>query len=173
MPVGYLIGVLVVAIPTLFALAPLRSPPNLSFRNLLEVIAWVRAHGPGYGADPALLFVSGSSAGAHMAALAALTPNDPAFQPGFLGAIARRPLRSRSLGSTPGTGCGTLADLSDRRLDAAGPRIAMAGEHELGGEVLQTGQGFHRLGGIGGEGRHLRAAGTSCDRVGRQRIADE
>ncbi len=43
----------------------------------------MRAHGREYGADPALLFVSGSSAGAHMASLAALTPNDPAFQPGF------------------------------------------------------------------------------------------
>jgi acetyl esterase/lipase len=51
--------------------------------DLKKVIAWVRAHGPEYGADPALLFVSGSSAGAHMASLAALTPNDPAFQPGF------------------------------------------------------------------------------------------
>ena len=32
MPVGYLVGVIVVAIPTLFALVPLRSVPNLSFR---------------------------------------------------------------------------------------------------------------------------------------------
>jgi hypothetical protein len=32
MPVGYLVGVLVVAVPTLFALAPQRSVPNLSFR---------------------------------------------------------------------------------------------------------------------------------------------
>ena len=30
-----------------------------------------------------MLFVAGSSAGAHMAALAALTPSAPAFQPGF------------------------------------------------------------------------------------------
>jgi acetyl esterase/lipase len=51
--------------------------------DLKKVIAWVRAHGPEYGADPGLLFVSGSSAGAHMASLAALTPNDPTFQPGF------------------------------------------------------------------------------------------
>jgi acetyl esterase/lipase len=51
--------------------------------DLKKVIAWVRAHGHEYGADPALLFVSGSSAGAHMASLAALTPNDPTFQPGF------------------------------------------------------------------------------------------
>ena len=32
MPVGYLVGVLVVALPTLFALAPRRGAPNLSFR---------------------------------------------------------------------------------------------------------------------------------------------
>ena len=51
--------------------------------DLKKVIAWVRAHGHEYGADPGMLFVAGSSAGAHMAALAALTPNDPAFQPGF------------------------------------------------------------------------------------------
>ncbi|MGH8969208.1 MAG: alpha/beta hydrolase [Actinomycetes bacterium] len=48
-----------------------------------KVIAWVREHGHEYGADPAVLFVAGSSAGGHMAAMAALTPNDPAFQPGF------------------------------------------------------------------------------------------
>jgi acetyl esterase/lipase len=30
-----------------------------------------------------VVFVAGSSAGGHLAAMAALTPNDPAFQPGF------------------------------------------------------------------------------------------
>jgi acetyl esterase/lipase len=48
-----------------------------------KVIAWVREHGPKYGADPAVVLVAGSSAGGHLAAMAALTPNDPAFQPGF------------------------------------------------------------------------------------------
>jgi acetyl esterase/lipase len=48
-----------------------------------KVIAWVRKHGPEYGADPAMVFVAGSSAGGHLAALAALTPNDAEFQPGF------------------------------------------------------------------------------------------
>ena len=48
-----------------------------------KVIAWVREHGHEYGADPAVVFVAGSSAGGHLAAMAALTPNDPAFQPGF------------------------------------------------------------------------------------------
>jgi acetyl esterase/lipase len=51
--------------------------------DLKKVIAWVRAHGPEHGADPGMLFVAGSSAGAHMASLAALTQNDPSFQPGF------------------------------------------------------------------------------------------
>ena len=38
---------------------------------------------PAYGADPAFLAVTGGSAGGHLAALAALTPNDPEYQPGF------------------------------------------------------------------------------------------
>jgi acetyl esterase/lipase len=48
-----------------------------------RVIAWARDHAGDYGADPALLFATGSSAGGHMAALAGLTPNDPRYQPGF------------------------------------------------------------------------------------------
>jgi acetyl esterase/lipase len=48
-----------------------------------RVIAWVREHGSEHGADPAVIVVSGTSAGAHIAAMAALTPNDPVFQPGF------------------------------------------------------------------------------------------
>ncbi len=48
-----------------------------------RVIAWVREHGRDYGADPAVLVMSGSSAGGHMASIAGLTPNDPASQPGF------------------------------------------------------------------------------------------
>jgi acetyl esterase/lipase len=47
------------------------------------VIAWVRRNGRQYGADPSVLFVAGSSAGANLAAIAALTPNDPHFRPGF------------------------------------------------------------------------------------------
>ncbi|WP_433497337.1 alpha/beta hydrolase [Sphaerimonospora sp. CA-214678] len=51
--------------------------------DVKKVIAWVREHGHEYGADPAVLFVAGSSAGGHLASLAALTPGLPAFQPGF------------------------------------------------------------------------------------------
>ena len=48
-----------------------------------KVIAWVREHGYEFGADPTKIFLAGNSAGGHMAAMAALTPNDPTFQPGF------------------------------------------------------------------------------------------
>jgi acetyl esterase/lipase len=48
-----------------------------------RAIAWVREHAGEYGADPSLLVVAGDSAGAHLASMAALTANDPVFQPGF------------------------------------------------------------------------------------------
>ena len=51
--------------------------------DLKKVIAWVREHGLEYGADPTVIFAAGSSAGGNLALLAALTPNQPAFQPGF------------------------------------------------------------------------------------------
>jgi acetyl esterase/lipase len=54
--------------------------------DVKRAIAWVREHGHEYGADPATVFVAGSSAGGHLASLAALTPNDPVFRPGFEGA---------------------------------------------------------------------------------------
>jgi acetyl esterase/lipase len=49
-----------------------------------QVIAWARSPAAAtYRADPATLIVAGSSAGAHLAAMAALTINDPDYQPGF------------------------------------------------------------------------------------------
>jgi acetyl esterase/lipase len=51
--------------------------------DVKKVIAWVREHGRDYGADPDAVFLAGSSAGGHLASLAALTANEPAFQPGF------------------------------------------------------------------------------------------
>jgi acetyl esterase/lipase len=64
-----------------------RLRPEAGFEDHLtdakRVIAWVREHGRAYGADPDRIVLSGSSAGAHMSALAALTPGHPRFQPGF------------------------------------------------------------------------------------------
>jgi acetyl esterase/lipase len=50
---------------------------------LKRAVAWIREHGPEYGADPSFIAVTGGSAGGHLAALLALSAGDPAFQPGF------------------------------------------------------------------------------------------
>jgi acetyl esterase/lipase len=54
--------------------------------DVKRVLAWVRQHGPAYGADPSTVFVAGNSAGGYLAAFAALTQNQAAFQPGFVDA---------------------------------------------------------------------------------------
>ena len=51
--------------------------------DVKRAIAWVRATIADFGGDPAFIAVTGGSAGGHLSALAALTPNDAAFQPGF------------------------------------------------------------------------------------------
>ncbi|MGA2835157.1 MAG: alpha/beta hydrolase [Acidimicrobiales bacterium] len=48
-----------------------------------RAVAWVREHIADYGGDPSFLAVSGGSAGGHLAALVALTPGCPEWQPGF------------------------------------------------------------------------------------------
>ena len=64
-----------------------RLSPKATFPDHLvdvkRAIAWVREHGADYGADPGFLVLTGGSAGGHLASLAALTPNDPEYQPGF------------------------------------------------------------------------------------------
>ena len=51
--------------------------------DVKRAIAWVREHADEYGVDPARICITGGSAGGHLTALAALTANDPALQPGF------------------------------------------------------------------------------------------
>ena len=51
--------------------------------DVKAAIAWVKEHIGEYGGDPNFVVISGGSAGGHLAALAALSANDPAFQPGF------------------------------------------------------------------------------------------
>lgn len=51
--------------------------------DVKRALAWVRERGEEHGADPSFVMVSGGSAGGHLAALAALTPGDPRYQPEF------------------------------------------------------------------------------------------
>jgi acetyl esterase/lipase len=48
-----------------------------------RAIAWTKEHIADHGGDPDRIVLTGGSAGGHLAALAALTPNLAAFQPGF------------------------------------------------------------------------------------------
>lgn len=51
--------------------------------DVKRVIAWAREHAAEYGGDPSTLILAGGSAGAHLAATAALTAGDSRFRPGF------------------------------------------------------------------------------------------
>jgi acetyl esterase/lipase len=50
---------------------------------LKRALAWTREHIAEHGGDPSFIAVTGGSAGGHLAAMVALTANDPAYQPGF------------------------------------------------------------------------------------------
>jgi acetyl esterase/lipase len=51
--------------------------------DVKRAIAWTKEHIAEYGGDPDWIAITGGSAGGHLSSLAALTPNDPRFQPGF------------------------------------------------------------------------------------------
>lgn len=65
-----------------YRLAP-RDPWPAHIVDVKRAIAWIKDNIADYGGDPDYLAITGGSAGGHLAALAALTPGDPAFQPGF------------------------------------------------------------------------------------------
>jgi acetyl esterase/lipase len=64
-----------------------RLRPQAGFFEHVEdakrVIAWARANADRYGADPSQIYLSGGSAGGTLSSIAALTQNDPRYQPGF------------------------------------------------------------------------------------------
>ena len=51
--------------------------------DVKRALAWTKEHIAEYGGDPDWIAITGGSAGGHLSALAALTANDPQFQPGF------------------------------------------------------------------------------------------
>jgi acetyl esterase/lipase len=64
-----------------------RLSPKATFPDHLvdvkRALGWIRRNGAEYGADPDFVVVTGGSAGGHLAALVALTANDPEYQPDF------------------------------------------------------------------------------------------
>jgi acetyl esterase/lipase len=65
-----------------YRLSP-RDPFPAHIVDVKRAIAWIHEHIAEYGGDPGFVAITGGSAGGHLTALAALTANDPAYQPGF------------------------------------------------------------------------------------------
>jgi len=65
-----------------YRLSPQATMPD-HIVDVKRAIAWIRGHIAEYGGDPEFLCITGGSAGGHLSSLAAVTANDPAFQPGF------------------------------------------------------------------------------------------
>jgi acetyl esterase/lipase len=51
--------------------------------DVKRALAWVKANIADHGGDPDFVAITGGSAGGHLSSLAALTQNEPMFQPGF------------------------------------------------------------------------------------------
>jgi acetyl esterase/lipase len=51
--------------------------------DVKRALAWVKTNIADYGGDPDFVAITGGSAGGHLSSLAALTANEPIFQPGF------------------------------------------------------------------------------------------
>lgn len=71
-----------VGIQPSYRLSPLATFPD-HLVDVKRAIAWVRDHADDLGVDPDYVAISGGSAGGHLAALAALTPDREDLQPGF------------------------------------------------------------------------------------------
>ena len=65
-----------------YRLSP-RDPWPAHIVDVKRAIAWIKDNIADYGGDPDYLTITGGSAGGHLTALAALTPGEPLFQPGF------------------------------------------------------------------------------------------
>ena len=51
--------------------------------DVKRALVWIKEHIAEYGGDPDFIAIAGGSAGGHLCSLAALTPDDPQYQPGF------------------------------------------------------------------------------------------
>lgn len=74
------LGWIVVSIS--YRVSPLHTWPD-HIVDVKRALAWIKENIHSYGGDPDFVAITGGSAGGHLCSLAALTPNNPTFQPGF------------------------------------------------------------------------------------------
>jgi acetyl esterase/lipase len=65
-----------------YRLSP-RDPWPAQAIDVKKAIHWIRQNIAAYGGDPDYIAITGGSAGGHLTALTAVTPNTPEWQPGF------------------------------------------------------------------------------------------
>ena len=65
-----------------YRLSPRATWPD-EIADVKRALAWTKTNIADHGGDPQFIVITGGSAGGHLCSLAALTPNLPAFQPGF------------------------------------------------------------------------------------------
>jgi len=65
-----------------YRLSP-RDPWPAQAIDVKKAIHWIRGNIAAYGGDPDYIAITGGSAGGHLTALTAVTPNTPEWQPGF------------------------------------------------------------------------------------------
>lgn len=71
-----------VCVSVTYRLSPRSTWPD-HIVDVKRALAWVKDNIGDHGGDPDWVAITGGSAGGHLSSLAALTPNDPQFQPGF------------------------------------------------------------------------------------------
>ncbi|TXL60891.1 alpha/beta hydrolase [Aeromicrobium terrae] len=71
-----------VCVASNYRLAPKHRWPT-QIVDVKRAVAWIHENIADYGGDPSYLAITGGSAGGHLSALAALTPNLKDYQPGF------------------------------------------------------------------------------------------
>ena len=71
-----------IVVTTNYRLSPKATWPD-HIVDVKKALAWTKANIAAHGGDPEFVAITGGSAGGHLAALAALTPNVADFQPGF------------------------------------------------------------------------------------------
>jgi acetyl esterase/lipase len=102
-----------------------------------RALAWIREHVADYGGDPARVAVTGGSAGGHLAALLALSANEPELQPGF------EHVDTSVLASVPMYGAYSLAELFT--FTGAGRRVgAWMGRLVTGADLVAERARFER-----------------------------
>jgi acetyl esterase/lipase len=118
-----------------YRLSPrVRAPEHLI--DCKRAIAWIREHAEEFGVDPDFICVTGGSAGGHLAAMVALTANDPEYQPGFEDAD------TSVQAAVPIYGVYDLAD--EDQLMTAGFRDHFAGPAVFGARYRDDAESFRR-----------------------------